>query len=932
MGKYDALRDYLQNLTSDTVELTFGEIERIIGEALPPSARAGYRQPWSNSRSHVKGKAWLDAGWLAGPPDFAKETIRLRRGTPGEVAKYGQRGSRPESTAALVVRAGPDGILAPEFETQGLVAVGWSTVGDLSEVVDATRLRQLIDHAYGHEPGTGSSYDYELEDFVFGLEPGVQVVTPDSGAREYLIGQVSKGYEFNPDSDLKAGDEPYRHVVRVDWTGRTPRDSLSDATKSQLDRRGSTVFWIDDAALADLNRGARSDKVIPRVWIEKTLVRNRPDRGRDQEHGLGRALWSPKKDKRGADIYAAMREVGPGDVVIHLIDNSEFAGVSIVASPAEDFTGLPDTEWGAREGWRVALRDYQELVPPMARDEFLNPKNSAQLKSALGQGRRLFYNRQLNLNQGAYLTELPEDLVRALDDAYVTHHGRHLPYVGIAGPAGMAPTSGKQHVGLAEEEDKTVNDIYSQLEQAGYHFPEWLVTDYVLSLGTKPLVILSGISGTGKTKIAQLVARHVAPDITVLEETESAPVDEPGSWVHVIGLSEAVHGTTPVPKRVQGLFERFPEERKSEDVVLLFKDERHEARLSNYTSNGSLPMLELWWKKSFRESIEKNLRRGDYLRFTPAYDNGELTIEVTAIPVRRENRTEPSPRIAFLSVRPDWTDNRGLLGYYNPLLQKYQATELLRLLLRAHAHPTESHFVVLDEMNLAKVEYYFSDFLSAMEAGTHMELHDSDEELVLDDTESTVIPKRLKVPSNVFFTGTVNVDETTYMFSPKVLDRANTLEFNEVSLRDYGVGRKSEGDDSFRLKPNATVEEVLASYSPPSPADWDGLSPRFKARIGDLHELLSDDNLHFGYRVANEIARYLNLTAKYVGADALDEAFDIQVLQKVLPKFSGSSSRLREPLTRLHTYLADAGLHRSASKVARMLETLRTVGFVSFVE
>ena len=59
-----------------------------------------------------------------------------------------------------------------------------------------------------------------------------------------------------------------------------------------------------------------------------------------------------------------------------------------------------------------------------------------------------------------------------------------------------------------------------------------------------------------------------------------------------------------------------------------------------------------------------------------------------------------------------------MLGYHNPLTGEYVGTDLLRVLLRAHAHPDEPHFVILDEMNLAKVEYYFSDFLSAMESGT----------------------------------------------------------------------------------------------------------------------------------------------------------------------------------------------------------------------
>ena len=100
-------------------------------------------------------------------------------------------------------------------------------------------------------------------------------------------------------------------------------------------------------------------------------------------------------------------------------------------------------------------------------------------------------------------------------------------------------------------------------------------------------------------------------------------------------------------------------------------------------------------------------------------------------------------------------------------------------------HPDEPHFAILDEMNLAKVEYYFSDFLSAMESGTEMVLHDAGDEVTveIDGDAGHRAPSGSQVPRNVFFTGTVNVDETTYMFSPKVLDRANVIEFHDVDLR-----------------------------------------------------------------------------------------------------------------------------------------------------
>ena len=88
-------------------------------------------------------------------------------------------------------------------------------------------------------------------------------------------------------------------------------------------------------------------------------------------------------------------------------------------------------------------------------------------------------------------------------------------------------------------------------------------------------------------------------------------------------------------------------------------------------------------------------------------------------------------------------------------------------------------------MNLARVEHYFSDFLSALESGEPIPLHEDE---AVEDGESESgpqVPRELRVPGNVLFTGTVNVDETTYMFSPKVLDRAFTIEFDQVDLGGF---------------------------------------------------------------------------------------------------------------------------------------------------
>ncbi|AEH23744.1 hypothetical protein PYCH_00310 [Pyrococcus yayanosii CH1] len=273
----------------------------------------------------------------------------------------------------------------------------------------------------------------------------------------------------------------------------------------------------------------------------------------------------------------------------------------------------------------------------------------------------------------------------------------------------------------------------------------------------------------------------------------------------------------------------------------------------------------------------------------------------------------------FLSVRPDWRDSKALLGYYNPLTGRYHRTKLLDFILKAkedyerNGRNAVPYFILLDEMNLAHVEYYFADFLSVLESGRDeggftregIKLHDVDEVETFDG-----IPKELHLPPNLYVIGTVNMDETTYAFSPKVLDRAFTIEFHDVKLEDYPprkieLSRKEiEELRSAILKDlrrggkflawtkeetNEAVRELREGYE----GLWNALRK--------LNEVLEPYDLHFGYRVIDEIALFFRsaresqeLGIVKFGDD--DEIFDLALLMKVLPKFHGNRKKLEGPL------------------------------------
>ena len=324
--------------------------------------------------------------------------------------------------------------------------------------------------------------------------------------------------------------------------------------------------------------------------------------------------------------------------------------------------------------------------------------------------------------------------------------------------------------------------------------------------------------------------------------------------------------------------------------------------------------------------------------------------------------------IAVVAVQPDWTDHHGLFGHENVLSGRYQRTATVRLIQRASVaysmaqaekRPPPPFFLVLDEMNLARVEHYFAPVLSAIESRQPLRLHEHVEPL--DD-----VPSELEIPPNLCIIGTVNVDETTYMFSPKVLDRAFVLELSDIDLVSFG-SRPITSQDGDLLLREAPLPLVALSRS--SAEDWEQFGRMrqgaLRHQVTDLHRLLGDDGRAFGYRVAGEIARFVALAEDF-GCDTdaeLTAALDLAILMKVLPRIHGAQQEIERLLQRLlqfacsgsigesrgGTELLDrwrpdrgrllslpdglpAKLPRSASKLYRMLLRLRQRGFAAYIE
>jgi hypothetical protein len=538
------------------------------------------------------------------------------------------------------------------------------------------------------------------------------------------------------------------------------------------------------------------------------------------------------------------------------------------------------------------------------------------------------------------------------------------------------------------------DEYYKHYEEHGFFFERAVLTTYCLSLYTKPFVILSGISGTGKTKIAQLFSYHatqVTLNVASLPNTSSA-VDLSGKWILMTVTDGVISGDGRANFKYSDIdallskeeidaiaprIEELKEAGRDDNICAPFSitieglDEQ-EITAKVYLQRATSPLLRVRFKSKRGEPyydsttyFKKYHHYNDVLKLEKVGDKRLRIVSINDSEViKKSNEIEKKENLrikntCFISVRSDWTDSSPLFGYYNLIEQKYHVPAFLAFLMKAIENPEIPFFLVLDEMNLAKVEYYFSDFLSCIESRyisndkllqEKIRLHAGSSWIESDDDYFDLIPTEIEIPKNLFVTGTVNVDESTYMFSPKVLDRANVIEFNTVDINNYESPGSNMGGHDFQLHefPNFT------SYGLSSHSDYKALHVDAKAFLSTIHGILEKHNMHFGYRVINEISKYINNSLKYCENvnTLLDSALDYQVIQKVFPKLNGPHGKLDLPLRELLKFLSDhpstidnldlesiskiipetTKYPLSVAKLQRMYTNLTINGFTNFIE
>ena len=321
----------------------------------------------------------------------------------------------------------------------------------------------------------------------------------------------------------------------------------------------------------------------------------------------------------------------------------------------------------------------------------------------------------------------------------------------------------------------------------------------------------------------------------------------------------------------------------------------------------------------------------------------------------------------LIQVKPNWHNSMDLVGFKSNIGgEHYEMTPFIEFVAKAWQHQDTPFFLCLDEMNLAPVEEYFAEFLSAIESrsneggsyetdpiikpfrdfgekvakemidkllGEELESLKAEDIVKLSLTAQRFLTMGLTLPKNLIVMGTVNMDETTFSFSRKVLDRAMSIEMNEVMYDDFLSG-KTENDIEVLVERNSDL--VNRPISGLKVKDED--SQTVINFLSSINALLDNTPYKLGYRAANEALLYVS-AAKTFGCDDWKKAMDDFTLMKILSRIEGDDSKLKtqdgKDLLSEFKYLLSSTYgfseeSKTLKKLNQMINILDRDKFVSF--
>ena len=314
-----------------------------------------------------------------------------------------------------------------------------------------------------------------------------------------------------------------------------------------------------------------------------------------------------------------------------------------------------------------------------------------------------------------------------------------------------------------------------------------------------------------------------------------------------------------------------------------------------------------------------------------------------------EERTKQVPsNFCMIQVKPNWHDSTELLGYVSRIEgEKYVVGKFLPFVAKAWENLDTPHILCLDEMNLAPVEQYFAEYLSVIES---RKLNEDGTittdpiitavaeqwfwDLVQTLTSDGALQDQFKtegitLPPNLFVIGTVNMDETTFSFSRNVLDRAMTIEMNEVDLEG---GLTKEEQNELGEIGNSIIG--LAVEGKDVYEDHKDYCDQVIEYLKLVNEELENTPFKIAYRTRNEFLLYAVNRKAFDNESSLETALDEMTSMKILPRIEGDSERVKTPLEALRKLMQERGWDENESislkKIKEMLTKLQQSGYTSY--
>jgi len=577
----------------------------------------------------------------------------------------------------------------------------------------------------------------------------------------------------------------------------------------------------------------------------------------------GGFIWAPLLSTDGKKLshWERMKDIKKNDIIIHYskgyISHVSIAKKDVYESKKPD---ILETKSWFKDGRRVDLQLY-ELLPPISRNKF--NKKLYNLKINNGPIQRDF-----GVKQG-YLFKFNKEGLRLLKE--VQPETKWPKFINDI-------TNNSNSVKIR---NPPIN-FSEYLFERGFLFKTDIIENFLLSMKVKPFIIFTGNSGTGKTKLAQLFAQYIS-GLEMDQENELKAIKTEVK----VGKSANSGGWA---FKKDDFFIRYPDLKKYEKY--------YDIMVNDVKSRGRLALT----PRLFFDSKDKKLIQ---MLEKIGQENPNMKVDLRII-TPTEKKPHISSNYEVIPVGANWTENRHILGFFNVILKQYHTTKPLNLLMNAKMDINSPYFLVLDEMNLSHVERYFADFLSGIESNEPIPLHNSEYE--------KTIPSSIEIPENLIVIGTVNVDETTYMFSPKVLDRANTIEFSTIPALEYmsseNINENPKGNLEYLENPlsdinlrNSSINELKEKLTDIKTSSAGNFWNILTDEINNFQNGLRNSGFEFGFRVINEIVRFMYVSWKYEGKpiewNNWERYYDAQIKQKILPKIHGSQRTLGDTLKNL---------------------------------